>query len=534
MSLVKIKTKQKMKKIVSIILLITVFVIISCNNGGSNQIPKDVLAVLDSAKGNKGELLKVLDNYQEPKDSLKLKAAYFLISNMAEHAYSKAKLVDSLDNYIDFNILDYPDYTIMVAAWDSIENIKGEIDYKRDTLITDLSSITANFLIENIDLAFNVNKYEWNNQLNFNEFCEYILPYRGSSEPLENWRESLFKKYSWVLDSIKDKSDPVEAAILLNNEIKSWYSFDSRFYRHPTDLGFAEMLDVKMGRCEDMTNLAIYALRSQGIPVMSDYTPYWPNTGNNHAWNAVIDKNNKVVIFMGGGANPYEYKLGNKKSKVYRKTFASQKNSLYSIKQKWEKVPPYLSFSNYTDVTKDYIEVADIKLQLTKEKPDSVNFAYICVFNSGEWKAIHWSKITKGKKVNFTDMGNDIAYLPAYYKNKEIIPAGNQFIFSKDNKIIELKADTINTQLIKLYSTTKKYTIHATDEIRKASFKPNTFYELFYWDDKWISLGKKKSINNKFIQFKNVPTNTLFWLVQENSNKEERIFYYDGDGIKWW
>lgn len=524
-----------MKKIISISLIASLFIgLISCEQYNLKQIPQDVITALDSAKENSVELQKVLDNYQTPADSLKLKAAYFLIANMYEHSYAKAKLVDSLDNYVDFNVLDYPDYTTMVAAWDSIEDIIGELHHTRDTIITDLNSITATYLIRNIDLAFKSYDNQWNNNLSFDDFCEYILPYRGSSEPLENWREKFYNKYSWVVDSLKDKFDPVEAAIFINNDIKSWFSFDSRFYRHPTDLGFAEMLDFKKGRCEDMTNIAIYALRSQGVPVMSDYTPYWPNTGNNHAWNATIDKEGKVIIFMGGESNPYDYKLNNKKSKVYRKTFAEQKNSLFYTKPKWERVPPYLSFSNYKDVTKDYIEVADIKIDLTVEQPDSVNYAYICVFNTGEWKAIHWSKILEDNKTNFTDMGKDIAYLPAYYKNKKIIPAGNQFIFTDDNKIIEFVPDTVNTQPIWLFSTTKKVTIKATDEIAKADFKPDTFYELFYWNNKWISLGKKKSINNEFIKFDAVPANALFWLTEENSHNEERIFTYDKDGIKWW
>jgi len=84
-----------------------------------------------------------------------------------------------------------------------------------------------------------------------------------------------------------------------------------------------------------------------------------------------------------------------------------------------------------------------------------VNYAYLYVFNSGDWKAMHWGKI-EGDSVTFTDMGQGIAYLPCYYKNGKIIPAGNQFILKEDGSISENVADTTKTSEVKLYSTTRK------------------------------------------------------------------------------
>ncbi|RLD90231.1 MAG: hypothetical protein DRJ09_04840 [Bacteroidetes bacterium] len=499
----------------------------------AQSIPSDVQKVLDDAGENKKELLKVLRHYKKPKDSLKLKAAYFLIGNMNGQCYAKAKLVDTSGNRVKFNVLDYPDYKTMVAAWDSVEKQIGSIDYTRDTLIYDINIITAKYLIENIDLAFKAWHKPWARQLTFDQFCEYVLPYRDSNEPLEPWRRRMYKKYSWVQDSMADITNPTEACVLINNEIKSWYKFDPLFYRHPTDLGLSEMEEYKRGRCEDMTNLALYAMRSQGVPVMSDYTPAWPNTGNNHAWNATMTKDGKVVIFMGGLDNPYEYKLGNKKAKVYRKTFGRQKGSLAMTKPDYEKVPGWLASSHYTDVTKEYIPVVDVKLKLERPKPDSVNYAYLYVFNSGDWKAIHWGKIN-GDSVTFTDMGQDIAYLPCYFKNGKYLPAGTPFILREDGTINELVADTLHVFAVDLYSTTRKTTVKATDEIEKASFKPGAEYELFYWNDQWIKVGSKTAEGDKPLHFNKVPSRALYWLVEKDSKKEERIFTIENDRVRWW
>ena len=513
----------------TLLLFFTIIFLISCKQ----KAPGDIEKVLESAKGNRAELEKVISHYEQPSDSLKLKAAYFLIENMKGQCYATSKIVDTAGNVVNFKVLDYPNYKTMVAGWDSVENKIGTIDFTRDTLIYDVNNITAKYLIENIDLAFKAWGKPWAKQLTFDQFCEYILPYRSSNEPIESWRRQLYQRYDWVEDSMTDKTNPTEACSLINSELSSWYVFDPLFYRHPTDLGLREMFEFKRGRCEDMTNLAIYAMRAQGVPVMSDYTPAWPNTGNNHAWNATLTKDNKVVIFMGGQTNPYDYKLDNKKAKVYRKTFGRQKNSLSMTAPSYEKLPGWLRSSHYIDVTKDYIPVTDVNLELQREKPDSVNYAYLYVFNSGDWKAMHWGKIV-GTHVTFTDMGMDIAYLPCYYKDGKYIPAGNQFILQEDGTIKENVADTMNTININLYSTTQKVTRKATDEIDLANFKNGAEYDLFYWDDDWVKIDTKTATEDKPLHFEGVPKNTLYWLVEKKSKKEERIFTINNSKVNWW
>ena len=157
------------------LLSVLVFLFVSLQLLGQT-VPDDVQKVLDEAGKNKVELEKVLHHYRKQKDSLKLRAAWFLIANMNGQCYAKAKLVDTSGNRVKFNVLDYPDYKTMVAAWDSVEHKIGTIDFTRDTLIYDINIITADYLIENIDLAFKAWNKPWAQQLTFDEFCEYILP----------------------------------------------------------------------------------------------------------------------------------------------------------------------------------------------------------------------------------------------------------------------------------------------------------------------------------------------------------------------
>ena len=420
----------------------------------------------------------------------------------------------------------------MVAGMDSVELQIGELHFSRSETINDLDTITADFLIENIEWSFRAWKeLPWAKAITYTEFTNYILPYRGSNEPMESFRPLFWDRYHQMLTDSAVGDDPVRAAALINQELKSWFSFDERYYRHPTDQGVQEMLKMKLGRCEDMTNLAIAAMRSNGIAVTSDYTPYWANSGNNHAWNAVLSKEKEIIPFMGCERDPGDYKLWNKLAKVYRKMYADQPANLAFIKEDWEKVPRWLAGKSYLDVTADYVPVSDVTLQLDSI-PDSTNFAYLCVFNSGEWGAIHWGAITD-TQVTFTDMGRDIAYLPAYFVENELIPAGPPFILDVGGKILKLNiSETTPDQEISLISTTKRKLAISTDGIVETFFSDGAEYEMFFWQNEWISQGKIVE-NNQPLKF-TVPGNGLYWLVEVDGRKQERIFTWKNGQQMWW
>jgi hypothetical protein len=63
----------------------------------------------------------------------------------------------------------------------------------------------------------------------------------------------------------------------------------------------------------------------------------------------------------------------------------------------------------------------------------------------------------------------------------------------------------------------------------------NQQYELFYWDNKWISLGKQTGSNETYrLVYNNVPTNALLLLRNLTKGKEERIFTYEKGEQVWW
>lgn len=56
--------------------------------------------------------------------------------------------------------------------------------------VSDVSVVSSDLLIENIDLAFEAwRRRKWSKYYSFEGFCDYVLPYRINNEPLENWRK---------------------------------------------------------------------------------------------------------------------------------------------------------------------------------------------------------------------------------------------------------------------------------------------------------------------------------------------------------
>ncbi len=517
-----------------LVLLTTLITGIAGAAMSQSSYPDNVNQALEKSGKNLSELMQVLAHYAPTKDSLKLRAAYFLIGNMEGHSYVTYFLKDTVGNAVDFSALNYPNYDSLTADFKQLEAKHGTLDFDRKETMEDLEVITADFLIKQIDYAFKAwRERPWAKKLTFDQFCEYVLPYRGSNEPLEDWRGTFWSKYQDLPGKMADSADPIEAAKLINKDVMTWFAFDERYYYHPTDQGITEMLTNHKGRCEDMTNATIYAMRANGLAVTSDYTPFWATCGNNHAWNAILTPNGRVIPFMGAESNPGDYALAHKFAKVYRKTYGKQLQNLAFQPHKQEKLAPWLAGKNYKDVTAEYGPVCNVTRTLSFPAPDTIDIAYICVFNEGEWKPIDWGRRTESGSVTFTDMAKNVALLVGLYVDGKIQPLGEPFLIRDDCSIQPLKATQGATTKLELTATTARVLEVSTDGVSKKPPTPGTEYELFYWQDGWQSLGKATAGKDPLV-FEKVPAGCLYWLVAIGSDKDERIFTIEDGKQIWW
>ena len=144
----------------------TSFVLLLCIacTGSTNSRLEQALKL---AGKNRIELEKVLTHYSaNPGDTLKYKAACFLIENMSIHFYHKYNqeyypIMDSL-NQTKLNT------DTVYAKFDSIKN---KIQVSETTIFSDLNSLSSKFLIEHIDKSFETwRKSPWGNKIKFTDF----------------------------------------------------------------------------------------------------------------------------------------------------------------------------------------------------------------------------------------------------------------------------------------------------------------------------------------------------------------------------
>ena len=211
-----------MRKCMTILALLMMLIAgIAAAATAQSSYPDNVTQALEKSGKNRGELERVLAHCSVASDDpLKLQAAYFLIGNMEGHSYVTYFLKDTVGNAVDFSTLNYPNYDSLTADFKQLVAKHGTLDFDRKETLEDLDVITADFLIKQIDYAFKAwRERPWAKKLTFDQFCEYVLPYRGSEEPLEDWRETFWNKYQDLPEKMADSTNPIEATKLINKDV---------------------------------------------------------------------------------------------------------------------------------------------------------------------------------------------------------------------------------------------------------------------------------------------------------------------------
>jgi len=488
--------------------------------GGGYAAPPLVAASLEMAGDNAPELEATLEHFAALGDPQKLAAAEFLIENMEGQGYSKIELVDTDGEVVPYQALDHGNYDGALAELDRLEAEHGSLDFKGTEFINDLDVVTADFLIDSIDTAFATWRTNpWSKSIDFDTFCETILPYRGSNEPLEAWRPLVIERLAPVATELGQETDTKTAAARVNREVGRWLGFDSIFYIHPTDMGYDEMVQRGQGRCEDITNMNTYAMRAGGLPSAADYTPYWADRDNNHAWPVVLDEH-------GEGHAP----LSARAAKVYRKTFALQRGGLSFDLGEGESAPKWLDRKHFTDVTSQYVDVSAFDVDFDVAPPATSHHAYLAVFNAGDWHAIAWAKLNVDKqRAHFEDIGRDIVYLPSYFDGA-LVPGAAPFFLHKDESRTSFPGKAAAIEVSLVATNPGKLTL-AEDGTPVSRLEVGATYTLSIWKDGgWQELGKQTPKSDAAIKAK-LPADGLFWLVKDDSRLLERPFMI-ADGMQ--
>ena len=411
--------------------------------------PSPLEYALSQAGDNRPELESVLEHYKS--DPEKLAAAEFLIENMPAHfSYRDSTIYNYYAIADELLKSDLPH----TAIRDSLLNFKKHLypDLERKP-VSDIKLMSADYLIYTIDNAFKVWKEsEWAQHIDFNEFCESLLPYKVAEyQPFDYWRDTLSDAFSQNLKTQlyddEETNTTYRTVDIVRNEILSKVRRNGEY----TDAGYplltaSQMKNIAYGRCVDYVNLAVATYRSVGIPSYIDATPFYGRFRAGHTWD--------VVVFSNGGDMPSEWDLAcehgkrffpaQRFPKVFRSTYAINRERVRYRNTSVLKYPFDLCVK---DITPQYTKTSDIDIDIYKNVELAEKYCYIAIFNGHnvEWSIFDFGEISDGK-AHFQKIGRNILYIVQGFDGRKIVQLSDPFILHQNGEIEYYKFDGTQTR----------------------------------------------------------------------------------------
>lgn len=430
-----------------------------CGNPHKNPYPDKIKKALDSAGANRKEIEKALDYFIKQGDSLKLEAIYFLVERMpGKYSIAPPEAGNPFHAAIVANPVSEaqawdPAKSRMGARFDSIRAATGTLLPPKIT--RDIEAVTGDFLIQNVEKAFEAwHKSEKIVNCSFDDFCEYVLPYRIGNEPLTGWRELAFNKFSCLPDSIRD---PIELAKAIVQKCGIYYNAGmSKYPFFPT---FGELDSLHWGSCDHLAAYLTLSLRAIGIPSAVDVVPAWANRSGGHVWNVVMNKNGRFEDFgfNADGSNGILYKV----PKIYRITYSGSATALRYLNPCWK------------DVSGQYsMPVSDVVIPRPALSKGETPF--LCIFDNQGWKPVAVPAIANKKEVVFENMargipfnrntiagyeneGKGVVYLPMVFRKGVMRAFSAPVILRENGELCMLTPDYARAAPVTLYRKYPKY-----------------------------------------------------------------------------
>lgn len=394
---------------------------------------KELRKSLSLAKENRYELQKVLNHYKN--DPSKLEAAEFLIANMPGSFSRNNEILDLCQPFYAAydSLAKIYNYQMDAERGEKIDSLWKIFSYQHPEIFRlpyqfDIETISAEKLINEIDLAFQAwqeNVYSKN--CSFDEFCEYILPYRRMNGLIiDDARKVFYERHhgKYFTQGNKDMIEEADSLLYQYHHLTH-----SQFWGTQIPIPNASTFEyLRHGLCEHRCWYNSLLFSSLGMAVAVDFVPAWGNRNSSHTWNVLI-KDGKSYAFESFwdrdrwkykriyNNETFDYDWGRfRVAKVYRHSFKNYiEGPITNKKVKMEDIPDLFKNIKKKDVSHEYFDTVNVTITLNNI-PKGTYYAYLCVYNYNEWQPVQWGEISNNK-VTFKGMGKDVVYLPCYFKN---------------------------------------------------------------------------------------------------------------------
>lgn len=446
----------------------------------------DLDFVLSQSGQNRKELEAVLSHYAKDVDKEKLAAARFLIGNMrwhASHVPIKKQyhhfLLDSLTHAADslyYNCIkecspdsmDTPNTRAKISIVNQLFWKESNKRLKEDKLFRpirpeyDYKVLTAFELIGHIDHAFKLrNQVVMVKNLPFDDFCEYILPYRSVPEyslmDMPAAYLDLLGKY--FADIPQDSvTDIVKRYNLTLGRLKKFFPK----YPYSGAVGYQELFFNGFHDCIPIAQYGTSTFRMLGIPSAVEYNVAYKQFQGIHYMCSVLMPSGEWMDFSPESGIPSvrqnnDYSI-NGSMNVFRLMFAPQRDTPFFLHAKDEYVPEELDSPFIKDVSSRLLSTTSLQFPFHEECGNQL--AYLATYSS-EWDdgliPVTWAQIDKKhRKVVFEHVVTGRIYFPVYYTSTgESVGFSEPFYVNLSGERICLP--TTKNQQPELYNVTRKF-----------------------------------------------------------------------------
>lgn len=446
--------KLKFYKVSCLGIVLIMLLAITCNAQKNDQLQESFRLMGHNLSGIK----QLLDRFHST-DRQKYHAARFLVDNLRWNCQyfqciNKDPRVDSL-----FSLADKKYWELVKQKKDTElveDSFNHQVLAKKDQAFrkqvesnsftpptieedeySDSKHITADFLEKQIEHAFELReRLPWVKKMRFEDFCEYILPYRASDASLAiNAKEyaHIYSKYLHT-DTCTNVRRLIWRYNLTANRLRYWGG------KYPYDMpcGITEMFFLGYHDCMQIADFCTNILRACGLPAAIEYNSAYKFWNGRH-YHVSIPTEKGWETFspeseLPTHRNPKFYESLN----IYRIHFSIQKNNPFSLKNTEEIIPENLSDPRIEDVTREIGDVSKIQLPFNHQTKNRL--AYLATFVSDEigLLPVTWGVIDRqAHNVTFYNVVDDNLYFPIFLDEE-----GNYHSFS--NPFIKTK-QTIST-----------------------------------------------------------------------------------------
>ena len=431
------------------------------------QTIQETLQVQEIAAG-------LMSRYTAPADSLKRKAAEYLLEGLLQQWHYDPRLLEETG-----------------------------VNKK----VMDVEVIDADYLAENIEYAFRAWELPWARDVSFEDFCRYLLPYKMGNETPERWRAAVWEEYERLREEAlaEDGMTPSEVCRRVNAKVRQWYTIHLG-YNYPADAGYLKAKEVREGSCQGASLMILYPLRALGVCATYDYVPQWGNRSDRHSWNALYE-NGRLVVFNAPESDPGKTKqefigvgrMLRKRAKIFRKDYPS---------------------AGSCDVTAEYVPTADLSVRGGGRKTGTPQ---LMVFDNANWRSVA-EGTWHGRRAEFPDVARGVAFLPAVSKEGRGRALSWPLVVERSGRL-KLFRPRLWRQTVRLKA---KY-----PEDKSNAIFPGEHYELFFWSGGWKSLGAQEAADTVLV-YRGVPRGALLWLRNLDKGVQERIFTYEKGRQVWY